>query len=324
MPDNTPQVAVVIPYFQREPGILRRAIESIDAQEFDGEIAVYVTDDQSPVPAKQDISGLPTSDRIRITVIEQANGGPAAARNTALKAIPELTRYVAFLDSDDQWTPEHLRNAILALEQGFDLYFSDHYQLDQDISAFNRARRIHVAEHPTLGEFAHLHAFQGNMVDQILTGNVIGTSTVVYRRAGFETLRFDEAYTNAGEDYLFWITLCMHEARVAFSEKSEARYGRGVNVYSRVEWGSEKHLERTRNELKYKLAARQLKAITPATREKINESIRNLKTDYSKSLLSYLKNKHRLPTTEIGKMIRLNATAAFWLPYFCARSLVTR
>ena len=157
--------------------------------------------------------------------IRQPNGGPGAARNTGLDNAPEQARYVAFLDSDDEWSPDHLARAAAALQWGYDFYFADHLQIGAETSAFQRAGRISPEEHPALTASAGLHGYQGDMFDQTVRGNVIGTSTVVYDFARFGGHRFKVEFTNAGEDYLFWIDLVLDGARCAFSARTEAVYG---------------------------------------------------------------------------------------------------
>ncbi len=71
--------SVIIPYYQREPGVLRRALKSVFAQshpDFD----VIVVDDSSPLPVEAEIGLLPPAQRRRIAVIKQANAGPGGAR----------------------------------------------------------------------------------------------------------------------------------------------------------------------------------------------------------------------------------------------------
>jgi succinoglycan biosynthesis protein ExoW len=185
-------ITVVIPYFQRSPGVLRKALVSVAAQEgCPLPLHVIVVDDASPIPAEGEVAAAALPSSITLRVIQQLNGGPGAARNTALDAAPENTQYIAFLDSDDEWSSDHLTRAVAALEQGFDFYFADLYQLGQTIGAFARAGRIHPEKHPTLSTSqCGLHAFQGDMFDQILRGNVVGTSTVVYSLNRFTTTRF--------------------------------------------------------------------------------------------------------------------------------------
>ena len=51
-------IGVVIPYFQREPGILRRALASVLRQRGVEQVAVVVVDDASPVPASAEVASL--------------------------------------------------------------------------------------------------------------------------------------------------------------------------------------------------------------------------------------------------------------------------
>src|SRR5262249_52448826 len=115
-------VAVIIPFFQRAQGLLRRAVGSAFAQQ-GARPTVMVVDDGSPIPARDELVGL--TSRGSLQVIEQANAGPAAARNRALDSLRDDIEFVAFLDSDDTWDSRHLENASAAVSQGADLYFSD-------------------------------------------------------------------------------------------------------------------------------------------------------------------------------------------------------
>jgi succinoglycan biosynthesis protein ExoW len=279
------KISVVVPYFQREPGILARALRSVLAQQDIGELEIVVVDDASPVPARSEVAHLPAGQRARIHIIEQANAGPAAARNAGLARAAADTEYVAFLDSDDEWTPQHLANGLRALEQGFDFYFTDHFQLNQTVSAFNRARRIQVEQHPRIGDTEHLHAYQGDMFDQILRGNIIGTSTVMYRFAKFRKLRFREEFVYAGEDYLFWLELSKLTSRIAFSSLCECRYGRGVNVFAGSGWGTEKSLQRTHYEMKYKKAVARLFSLNEVQRQENRQAVSKLRKHFVADVL---------------------------------------
>src|SRR5688572_21207423 len=96
------KLTVVIPYYQKEPGILRRALASVFAQTLE-DFHVLVIDDESPYPIADELAGLAQEKRERITVIRQPNGGPGGARNTGLDNVPADSDFVAFLDSDDVW-----------------------------------------------------------------------------------------------------------------------------------------------------------------------------------------------------------------------------
>lgn len=248
-------ISVVIPYFQRAPGILRRALASVMRQRGIEKIEVVVVDDASPVSPTEEIASLGVTPRFPVRVMRRRNGGPGAARNTGLDNLDAAIRYVAFLDSDDEWTDDHLANAVRALGSGFDFYFADLYQLNQSVSGFERAGRIHKGDHPPIAEGEDsLRKYEGDMFVQIVTGNVIGTSTVAYDFRKFADVRFRTEFLNAGEDYLFWMELARRGARFAFSTKPEATYGPGVNIYSGAGWGTPQHFLRIHNEMKYRKA----------------------------------------------------------------------
>lgn len=289
-------IAVVIPYYQREPGILRRALASIAAQrDCPLPVHVIVIDDASPAPAGPEIAAagdMPWP----MQVISQPNAGPGAARNAGLDCLPAGTRYVAFLDSDDEWTPDHLARAVFALQAGFDFYFADLLQLGADVTAFVRAARIEPSKHVTIaGIHADLYAYQGNMLDQIICGNVIGTPTVVYDAERFSERRFNVEFASAGEDYLFWMDIADAGARIAFSSQCEVICGRGVNIYAGAGWGTEAHLRRVHDEIRFKKLTRRRYGLTDAQLDHVNVGIASLRIAFARDLLHRLSHRKALP-----------------------------
>jgi len=280
-------IAVVIPYFQRNAGILRKALASIAAQQPTSmPVHVIVVDDASPMPAQAEVAAAALPQAIGVKVILQPNGGPGAARNTGLDAVPSGTRYVAFLDSDDEWSPDHLARAVAALEDGYDFYFADLYQLNQSVGAFARAGRIHPDDHPRLPTlYDGLHAYKGDMFDQILRGNVVGTPTVVYRWDRFAALRFRIEFTTAGEDYLFWMSLVTQGARVAFSSQIETTCGKGVNVFAGSGWGTEGHLLRVHQEIRFRHAIRQSFTLDKTQRKHVSKDLQRLRLAFVRDIL---------------------------------------
>lgn len=323
---TTPLIAVVIPYFQREAGVLRRALASVAEQkDCPGLVEVIVVDDASPVPATGEVAAVEFPESIRVRVIRQPNGGPGAARNTGLEAVTSCTRWVAFLDSDDQWHEQHLVRAVMALKCGHDAIFGDHFQLGQDVGAFERAGRLQLHEHPLLPTaLPGLHAFTGSMFDQILIGNVIGTSTVVYDRQRYPQLRFRTEFTHAGEDYLFWMELAQAGARFAFSTEIEATYGRGVNVYSGSGWGTDQFAVRLHNELKFRKTVRRLFPLTPEQDARIGQGIRSLRTSFASDILHRISHRKPLALPVVRAQWQLDPLTFMHLPIAVARRLTGR
>src|SRR5215813_11658779 len=301
------KVAVVIPYYQRRPGILQKALSSVIGQNCSEgyHTEIVVVDDSSPAPAEAEVQQIPRPQRDSIRIIRQPNKGPAGARNTGLDHLDESTEFVAFLDSDDEWVPEHLDNAIRALGKDHDFYFSDFYQLEQEVSAFARARRITPANHPTIPGHESLHYYNGNMVEQIITGNVIGTSTVVYRFTRNRTLRFREEFVNAGEDYLFWLDLTSRNDRIVFSSLCECRYGHGVNVFSGAKWGTEELLKRIRYEIQYRKTITREFAVTREQANHLARRIRQSRAEFAGEVLHRVRYRKSLSLQQLFKFCQV-------------------
>lgn len=114
---------IVIPFYQRAPGILSRALESIFRQSMT-DYRIIVVDDGSPSPAELDLTNCSEDQIAKIHIVKQVNGGVSKARNTGLNAVSDDAEFVAFLDSDDEWTTDHLTRAATAMSQdGVDLFW---------------------------------------------------------------------------------------------------------------------------------------------------------------------------------------------------------
>jgi len=120
-----PKVSVIIPFYQKEKGILPKAVKSVLTQKDYNNYEIIIVDDGSPVSASDEISDLQEKNPGKIRIIKQKNRGVAAAKNIALNNVASDTTYVAFLDSDDVWYDFHLWQGIYGLERGYDLYFSN-------------------------------------------------------------------------------------------------------------------------------------------------------------------------------------------------------
>jgi GT2 family glycosyltransferase len=223
-PSEPGLVSVVIPTYNREQ-ILGRAIESALRQTYPS-LQVVVADDGSSDQTR----AVAESYGARVTYVHQTNAGVSAARNLGLRhARGEL---IAFLDSDDEWRPWKIAAEIAALRRHPDagIVWTDMESVDENGRLVN-ARHLRVMygaygkvdieetlqQVDTLGElitagiphdFASAAVRQGDLYGSILFGNLLHTSTVLFRRAWFEkTGGFDES-SESGEDYEFYIRLC--------------------------------------------------------------------------------------------------------------------
>lgn len=111
-----PRVSVVIPSFNRVD-LLPRALASVAGQTFK-DFEVVVVNDGGSWCAEFDVGQLSQ----KCSVVHRVNGGPAAARNTGISVTD--SEFVAYLDDDDEWHPNHLESLLLtSISQKADLVY---------------------------------------------------------------------------------------------------------------------------------------------------------------------------------------------------------
>lgn len=103
-------ISVVIPLYNKKECVAH-TLECVLNQTYQ-EFEVVVVDDGSTDGSAEVVEGF-TDERIRLT--RQENGGVSAARNRGIKEA--RSEYVAFLDADDEWKPEHLQTLVGLMEK---------------------------------------------------------------------------------------------------------------------------------------------------------------------------------------------------------------
>ena len=112
---GAPPVSVVIATRDR-PVLLRRALEGVARQDYQGQVECIVVFDQStPDPGLAVEEGPRT---VQVVANTKHTPGLAGARNTGIDAA--TGEFVAFCDDDDEWLPAKLsRQVELAIQKGF-------------------------------------------------------------------------------------------------------------------------------------------------------------------------------------------------------------
>lgn len=105
---RAPRVSVIIPAYNAA-GHVRRAVDSVLAQSFQ-DYELLLVDDGSTDATRAVLAEY--GDRLRL--LAKTNGGPAAARNHGLSHA--RGEYVAFLDADDYWQADKLRQQVDLLD----------------------------------------------------------------------------------------------------------------------------------------------------------------------------------------------------------------
>ena len=104
--NEKPLVSVVIPTFNHAP-LLKRALDSVVAQTYSDWEAIVVNNFSTDETI--DVVNSFKDDRIKLVNFKN-NGIIAASRNQGIKLAQG--KFVAFLDSDDNWYPKKLEKCV--------------------------------------------------------------------------------------------------------------------------------------------------------------------------------------------------------------------
>ena len=206
-----PLISIVIPTYNRARD-LERALKSVIAQTYPNWEALVV-DNHSSDNTDDLVRDLNDS---RTKIFKINNGGViAASRNLGIKHAKG--EYLAFLDSDDWWTPKKLEESLKYLEQGADVVYHDLFlarRAGQRI--FRRTGCVRELKSP---------AFDDLMVN----GNALINSSVIARTKLLRAIGglSEAAASIAMEDYDAWLRLARITERFKLVPKTLGYYWKG-------------------------------------------------------------------------------------------------
>jgi succinoglycan biosynthesis protein ExoW len=323
------RIGVVIPYFQREAGLLQRALRSIAAQEH-APVHIVLVDDGSPRAASEEITPELRAALPGLTVIRQANLGVAAARNTALDALTEEVSAIALLDSDDYWEPSHLRYATAALALGADFFFSNSRVEGETEDYFHQhpCRDLLRKAQPVEGA-PGIALWSAGVSALFAEGCAFRTPTVVFRRALVPGLRFPTQFRRAGEDQVAFWELLTRSSLVMFSREPTLVYGsRGVGTWRNSTFGSAAHLVRLADEIRLRRRVLRTYPVSSRDRQLMRRAIDDRRTEALHSTLHLLRRGQMRVLIETLYLLQADPLcAASWcigLPKLLYRKLRSR
>ena len=196
---DAPRVAILMPAYNAA-AYIEHTVDSILRQSF-GDLLLIAVDDGSTDETGAILARLAASDS-RVLPITVENGGPAAARNRALAAVPAGTEYLMFSDADDEYAPDAVRYA-LEKARGADLALMGFSIRESDGTTrlYTEPEEHLTAE--TLGA-ALGRLYKANLLNQVW-GKLFRASLVLDSGLRFEDYRW-------GEDRLF-LYACLERAR---------------------------------------------------------------------------------------------------------------
>jgi glycosyltransferase involved in cell wall biosynthesis len=206
-------ISVVIPAFNCDR-FIAEAVQSVLVQGRAVSEVIVADDGSTDATAKiVERFGPP------VRLLRGSNGGPAAARNRAIKSA--RSDYIAFLDADDVWLPGKIDAQWSYLETHPDVRF-----------LFSGFELWEMGEHGedryTPARFSDTSLWRGEamagwLYPALLLDSIVHTITVLMHRSVFDVVGdFDETL-RTGEDYDYWLRVSRHFEMHALC-KSLARY----------------------------------------------------------------------------------------------------
>jgi glycosyltransferase involved in cell wall biosynthesis len=179
-------ISVVIPVYN-QACYLPQAVKSVWMQGID-DIELIIIDDGSAEETTEVIKNLATRGKLRW--IRQENAGAAAARNRGIEE--SRGEYIAFLDADDYWNHNKLRDQIAAIEDNsYGFCFCGSFLVDDECTIL--ATRVANQK--------------GKLIDDLIWGNCISTSSVLVRKSLLVEVGLFNETLKIGEDWDLWLRL---------------------------------------------------------------------------------------------------------------------
>jgi glycosyltransferase involved in cell wall biosynthesis len=204
--NSTPKVSIIIPSY-KTADLIAACLDSVFAQTY-SDFEAIVINDGSPDTAQLDKVLEPYLDRI--VYIKQENKRAAGARNNGIRQA--RGQYIALLDSDDTWMPDHLSSQmqLFADDPSLDLVYSNGLLLGGPSQEFEFMEKC-----PSTGEAT----FEALIVERCQ----IPISTVVARKRTLVGAGcFDESLLRC-DDYDMWVRAAFHGAKIGYTRQVQAR-----------------------------------------------------------------------------------------------------
>jgi glycosyltransferase involved in cell wall biosynthesis len=201
-----PKLSVIIPSY-KTADLIVACLDSVFAQTY-SDFEAIVVNDGSPDTAQLEEALRPYRDRI--VYIKPENKRAAGARNNAIRR--SRGEFVAFLDSDDTWLPNHLASQmqLFADNPSLDLAYANALLIGDPVREPEFMEKC-----PSSGEAT----FEALIVERCQ----IPISTVVARKQTLiDAGLFDESLPRC-DDYDMWVRSAFRGAKIGYGRMVQAR-----------------------------------------------------------------------------------------------------
>ena len=195
------KVDIIMPNYNKSE-FLNEAINSVLSQSYKN-WTLYIIDDNSSDISSKILQKYRKNKRIKIFFLEK-NRGPSFCRNFGLKK--SNSKFIAFLDSDDYWKKNKLKNQInFMIKKNYPFTFTDYIPILQTRNYKKILKRTNIVDSFNFKSF--------------IKNSSINTSTMIVERKFLKNLRFRKL--DLLEDYIFKCEL-MKKTKIEFKKFSDA------------------------------------------------------------------------------------------------------
>lgn len=202
-----PNVSIVVPTYNTA-AYIGGTLASIFAQTYRSFEVIVINDGSPDTP---ELERVLEPFRDRITYIRQENHGLSTARNAGITAA--RGRYIALLDSDDEWEPDYLASQVAVLEANpsLDVIYPD--------------ARI-FGDHPHAGRrYMEVCPSRGKVTFQaLLTQRCNVFVSVLARREALVRAGLFDPELRSVEDFDLWLRVLATGGRIGYHRKALVRF----------------------------------------------------------------------------------------------------
>ena len=235
------EIACIIPTYNRKH-LLQRTIESVYNQTYPCNEIILVDDGSTDGTSEWIKEKYP-----QIVFLFQKNQGVSSARNKGIKAAS--SKWIALLDSDDEWLPNKLEKQVKLLKSNPEYFFC-------------HTNEFWIRNGSQLNQMKKHQKYGGDIFFQILDMCRISPSSSLFHRSILDKVGyFDEDFIVC-EDYDLWIRIASEFHVLFLDEFLIKKYGGHKNQLSKVSNGIERYrIDVLEKLIKYNFSKKQLSAI---------------------------------------------------------------
>ncbi len=233
------QISVVIPTHNRYE-FLKRALASVLSQTYQPS-EIIVIDDGSTDNTSHIKQDFPS-----IKYFYQKNGGVSSARNLGIKKASY--EWIAFLDSDDEWHKDKLKEQVAFHKQNPDILMSY-----TDEKWIRDAKEVKIPK--------KFKKYSGEVFDKCLSYCIIAPSASIIHKDLFSKVGLFDESLEVCEDYDLWLRIAVENEIGLVDKKLITKYAGHDDQLSFKHWGMDRFRVRSLEKLLFSIKKETVKKV---------------------------------------------------------------